>query len=366
MGQGASRGTQGIGPPAAEVFGPQGGEWPHSLLLPRPPKSRPVSSIPLAPTLQPNPSFADAANDRSVGHKMSDSVLDTYFTESDPDTSSTRMARGHHNPKRPTLPMTTYMKPRKQRSAWMSAAAAALALALASQTAHAMDLSGVITVNGQETEGVIIAVYDCATSVLLASTTTGPTEIIGGIASNYRAQVASEDVRVELFFKDDPTDVLLTDYCRAFIFCGEIVPVNGVGVGNADMTCAAPPPPTTGTSTASYWQSHPAEWPVDSIDAGGVTYTKEQAIARMDLPVRKDKTKSVFPELVAAKLNILMGNTGDCINASIAAADAWLVLHPLGSGVKANTSTWKQISGAYGKLESYNAGLLCAPPKPLL
>src|SRR5262249_40948969 len=154
----------------------------------------------------------------------------TKWTESDSDTSSTRMARGHYNPNRPTLPMTTYMQPRKQPSAWMFATVAGLGLALASQTAHAMDLSGVITVNGQETEGVIIAVYDCATSVLLASTTTGPTEIIGGIASNYRAQVASEDVRVELFFQDDPTDVLLTDYCRAFIFCGQIVPVNGIGV----------------------------------------------------------------------------------------------------------------------------------------
>jgi len=264
--------------------------------------------------------------------------------------------------------MITYTKPRKQCSAWMFAAAAGLGLAFAAQTTHAMDLSGVITVNGQETEGVIIAVYDCATSVLLASATTGPTEIIDGITSNYRVQVASEDVRVELFYKDDPTDVLLTDYCRAFIFCGQIVPVNGVGVGNADMTCGTPPPPppVTGTSTASWWRSHPEAWPVDSIDAGGVTYTKAQAIALMDLPVRKDKTKSVFPELVAAKLNILMENPGDCINASIAAADAWLVLHPLGSGVRANTGTWKQISGACDKLESYNAGLLCAPPKPLL
>jgi hypothetical protein len=46
---------------------------------------------------------------------------------------------------------------------------------------------------------------------------------------------------------------------------------------------------------------------------------------------------------------------------AIAAADAWLILHPVGSGVTSNSAAWKQVKAAYVTLTDYNEGRLCVP-----
>jgi hypothetical protein len=109
--------------------------------------------------------------------------------------------------------------------------------------------------------------------------------------------------------------------------------------------------------------NHPEAWPVDEIDIGGDSYTKEEAIASMKAPVKKDKTFTMFPALVAAKLNVMVGNDDSCIAGTIAAADAWMADNPLGSGVKGSSDAWKMGEPLYLKLDKYNNGYLCAPSR---
>jgi hypothetical protein len=76
----------------------------------------------------------------------------------------------------------------------------------------------------------------------------------------------------------------------------------------------------------------------------------------------QDKTYLVAQELIAAKLNVNCRNTNaSCIASQIAAADAWLCDHPIGSGVGGGSSAWNQIKAVHALLEKYNTGRLCAP-----
>ncbi|WP_440954461.1 DUF7507 domain-containing protein [Methanosarcina sp. Mfa9] len=125
-----------------------------------------------------------------------------------------------------------------------------------------------------------------------------------------------------------------------------------------------------GTGTPGYWKNHPEAWPVDEIEIGGVTYTKEEAIEYMQLP-DGDKTNTMFRALVSTKLNIFVGNTHSCIDDVVAAADEWMEKYgPVSSGVKAKEDAWKVEEGEplaeqgeylYTMLDMYNNGELCAP-----
>ena len=121
-------------------------------------------------------------------------------------------------------------------------------------------------------------------------------------------------------------------------------------------------PDNPGTGTIGYWQQHPDAWPVGSITIGGVDYTKAEAIAAMRAPGRGDKSFDMFPQLVAAKLNVEIGNDASCIAADIAAADTWMTDNSLGSNVRARSDAWQDSgSGLHGRLDDYNNGRLCAP-----
>ena len=121
-------------------------------------------------------------------------------------------------------------------------------------------------------------------------------------------------------------------------------------------------PTGPGTGTPGYWMNHPEAWPVPAITIGGQTYSMEEAIAYMWAPVAGDKTLTMFPALVAAKLNVLIGTDASCIASTIAAADAWMALHPVGSNVIAGKgSPWGAAEPLYLMLDNYNNGLLCAP-----
>lgn len=122
-----------------------------------------------------------------------------------------------------------------------------------------------------------------------------------------------------------------------------------------------PPPNAPGTGTPGYWGQHPEAWPVSTIVIGGVTYTRDQAIAAINAPVKKDKTFTMFPNLVSAKLNVLIGNPSSCVSSPIADADAWMAANPLGSKVTANSDAWGVGGPLASVLDDYNNGLLCAP-----
>jgi hypothetical protein len=116
-----------------------------------------------------------------------------------------------------------------------------------------------------------------------------------------------------------------------------------------------------GTGTPGYWKNHPEAWPVDGITIGGVFYTKAEAIDLMESPTKRDKTYNMFEQLVAAKLNVLIGNEDSCIADTIVAADAWMAVHPVGSWVLARSLAWREGEPLHINLDAYNNGELCAP-----
>lgn len=126
-----------------------------------------------------------------------------------------------------------------------------------------------------------------------------------------------------------------------------------------------------GTGTPGYWKNHPNAWPVDEIIIGGVTYSKDMAIGLMGCP-DGNKLFTMFRALVAAKLNVLVGNDASCIAGTIAAADAWIADNaPDGMPtackgdpkVKASSYAWRIGEPMYWMLDDYNNGLLCAPSR---
>jgi len=58
---------------------------------------------------------------------------------------------------------------------------------------------------------------------------------------------------------------------------------------------------------------------------------------------------------------VALGNEASCIEATIAAAHAWLVSHPVGSNVKGKAWTTSGGGALHGTLDDYNNGRLCAP-----
>lgn len=139
-----------------------------------------------------------------------------------------------------------------------------------------------------------------------------------------------------------------------------------VGSGAIDdiEICHVPErPDNPGTGTIGYWKNHPEAWPVNAINVGGVDYTREAAIEWMDTPGKGDKTIDLFKQLVAAKLNVILGNDSSCVQDQIDDADTWLSSYPLGSGVKADSDAWQSGGGGvlHSHLTDYNEGKLCAP-----
>jgi hypothetical protein len=102
---------------------------------------------------------------------------------------------------------------------------------------------------------------------------------------------------------------------------------------------------------------------MSSIVIAGHMYRVSQAIWWSNNS-RKDKATMMFVQLVAAELYVKLRNDGSCINPTVAAADAWLMLHPLGSNV-AGSSGALSGSGNGQVLEqrpdAYNNGQVCAP-----
>jgi hypothetical protein len=93
-----------------------------------------------------------------------------------------------------------------------------------------------------------------------------------------------------------------------------------------------------------------------------VTYSQSQAITIMRHSNGSDKTYLLAQEVIAAKLNIgCKGSDPSCASSLIAAADAWLCTHPVGSGVTGGSAAWQQIKATHVALEKYNTGKSCTP-----
>jgi hypothetical protein len=140
-----------------------------------------------------------------------------------------------------------------------------------------------------------------------------------------------------------------------------LLPNSGGVDTNTDFGFWVPAVSQPGTGTPGYWKNHPEAWPLDPIVVGGVSYSKMQAIAWLDL-VGKDKTTTMFSSLVSAKLNVAMGNDSSCVASTIAAADDWMHTYgPVGKGVQAASFAWKIGEPLHRLMDNYNNGMLCAP-----
>jgi len=119
------------------------------------------------------------------------------------------------------------------------------------------------------------------------------------------------------------------------------------------------PTASPGTGTPGYWKNHPDAWP-GGIELGGFYYTIEQGIDLLSTPTAGDVTNTMSRHLIAAVLNVEIGNDASCIDAVIDDAQAWIAAYPPGSKVKAKSDAW-QLSGEAiaTTLDLYNNGELC-------
>jgi len=141
------------------------------------------------------------------------------------------------------------------------------------------------------------------------------------------------------------------------------VDILGMKVHDSDKTTVK----TKGICPRSkgYWKNHPEAWPVEEVEIGNVTYTKEEALTVLREANAKDATRMLAAQLIAAKLNRLAGvsacfyNCRKLVNIDdvISDADSFLVNHPLGSdprGEDRETALWlKDLLDAYNNQYSY-------------
>jgi hypothetical protein len=216
--------------------------------------------------------------------------------------------------------------------------------------------------------GVTVKLYKCDKDILVASTVTDANGyyLFSGLQpSSYYVKFYAP---TGCFFtqKDQGCDDALdsdADTVTGKTSCTDLTACEPDLSWDAGVYCPAKNP---GTGTPGYWKNHPEAWPVEEIVVGGITYPKDKddSASAIDLfmtPVRGDKTITMFRALVSAKLNVLIGNDSSCIAATIAAADAWMAAHPVGSNVDADNTAWKEGEPLYKRLDQYNNGYLCAP-----
>jgi len=154
-----------------------------------------------------------------------------------------------------------------------------------------------------------------------------------------------------------------TDACDSDCVNGQMsVTLGADDSDNPDLDCGIKRIPEGAcTRTIGYWKTHPEAWPVEQIEIGGKVYSKSDAIAIMARSTKKDKTYNLFEQLVAAKLNLAVGTDEGCIIDAVLLADIFLMMHPVGSGVSADSDAWQMIAEQFNDLDHYNNGLLCAP-----
>lgn len=160
-----------------------------------------------------------------------------------------------------------------------------------------------------------------------------------------------------------PSDLVSTFDPDGADTSGTALVVLGAGEDASGATFGYWPATPPGTGTPGYWDNHAEAWPRDHLTVGGVTYTRDEAIAVLLTPERGDKTYAMARAVIAAKLNVGMGNRSGCISDTLLAADAWMVQHPVGSMTKAGTTAWAAGEPLATHLDEYNNGLLCSPSR---
>ncbi|MCB9781190.1 MAG: VWA domain-containing protein [Alphaproteobacteria bacterium] len=112
------------------------------------------------------------------------------------------------------------------------------------------------------------------------------------------------------------------------------------------------------TRTRGYWTTHEEVWPVDSLELGGRTYSKAEALDLLGTSTGGDKSLQLASQLIASKLNVISGADDSDIADWIEAADAWLADKDDGDGLPFDCRAWgtdgEDIKDA---LDDWNNGL---------
>ncbi len=126
------------------------------------------------------------------------------------------------------------------------------------------------------------------------------------------------------------------------------------------LTVATPPRTATDcTVTIGYWRSHPESWTrVATVTLGTVAYDRVQLLAILGQPARGNGLVSLAHQLIAAKLNMLLGALPPpAVAEAIAQADALIgarVVPPVGAGWLSPGDT----NGLTATIDAFNSGTL--------
>lgn len=170
-------------------------------------------------------------------------------------------------------------------------------------------------------------------------TQTATLDALGNWSSMFEPPVPGQDYVIKAAVHAEDETVAVADIAVTGGFCATETPTPTntptntpePTATNTPVPTATTPPGSGCTRTQGYWKNHPANWPVEEITIGGVTYTKAEAIEILKTAPRGDATYILAHQLIAAKLNILNGADDSAVADTIIAADAWLVAFPLGS-----------------------------------
>ena len=140
--------------------------------------------------------------------------------------------------------------------------------------------------------------------------------------------------------------------------------------GSAGKCKGSSPPAATCPNSQGYWKNNPALWPVNSLMVGDETYSKEELLGILSLPVGSGKSADasliLARQLIAAKLNVLNGSDSSPVAASVTAADALLAaeIGKLPYGIRSSGAAGQAMVTAASTIEPYNTGLLTIPCTP--
>lgn len=109
-----------------------------------------------------------------------------------------------------------------------------------------------------------------------------------------------------------------------------------------------------------YWKNHGANWPVTSLTLGSQAYSQAELLALLNSEVSGDASLNLAHQLIAAKLNVAQGFSGDPVSATIAQMDGILAGYPgsLPYSVAPSSAEGQVMVTGAGILDSYNNGQL--------
>lgn len=110
-----------------------------------------------------------------------------------------------------------------------------------------------------------------------------------------------------------------------------------------------PPVPSQPPHTIGYWKNHPEVWPVTSMVICGNSLTQSELISILAAPPRGDVTIIMGKQLIAARLNIAVGNSCPLTTN----AEAWLCSH---GGIGASRKQWDGGEDLKNALDEFNNG----------